>query len=474
MQYTKTLLCLLTLCALPARAADIYWTNTLGGNWNVPANWSPNQVPGMGDSAFITQAGTYTVAVNVDATLGSLLVGATSGTQTVSVASFTLRLNGASVFSSKAVLRLAGGAVDGPGEITVNGFIDWTGGTIEGVGVLNANGGMAISGSGDKFLYARTINNGGTVTWTSSGNLRHGFGAVFNNPAGSLFDMQTDADILRVGTGSTLSFKNAGTFRKSAGPGANEFNAVSFYNAGNVEIQIGAFQLANGEFIQTAGSTLLNESILFAHFGTKIRGGLIGGTGSFLQDVTYGFSMSGQLSPGLSAGRIEANGNYIQNASGSYNCEIGGTIAGTNYDQVSITGSAQLAGTINVVSINGFVPALGDRFEIMKFGSVSGSGSLTFQGLDITNGVYLQPVFSPTNLVLVATNAPLSAAPKLNLARNGDSLWLWWPLGYGAFNVQSTTNLNTPIPWSPVAPAELNRHTFTPAGPAKFFRMISP
>lgn len=77
--------------------------------------------------------------------------------------------------------------------------------------------------------------------------------------------------------------------------------------------------------------------------------------------------------------------------------------------------------------------------------------------------------------MLVATNStPLNASPKMNLAYNGDALWLWWPLGYGAFNVQSTTNLNSPIPWSPVTPAEINRHTFTNAGPAKFFRMVQP
>ena len=102
------------------------------------------------------------------------------------------------------------------------------------------------------------------------------------------------------------------------------------------------------------------------------------------------------------------------------------------------------------------------------------SGSRNFQGLDITNGISLLPVFSATNLVLVATNAPLSVSPKMNLARNGDSFWLWWPLGYGGFNVQSATNLNPPIAWSPVAPAEGNRHTFESAEPMKFFRMISP
>ena len=67
----------------------------------------------------------------------------------------------------------------------------------------------------------------------------------------------------------------------------------------------------------------------------------------------------------------------------------------------------------------------------------SRSGSVVFNGLDIAKGVTLLPVFSSTNLVLVATNAP-------------------------------------PITWSPVTLTETNRSISTPTGPAKFFRMMQP
>ena len=39
--------------------------------------------------------------------------------------------------------------------------------------------------------------------------------------------------------------------------------------------------------------------------------------------------------------------------------------------------------------------------------------------MHIANGIVLQPIISSTNIVLVATNAPLSATPTLNAARNG-------------------------------------------------------
>ncbi len=381
------------------------------------------------------------------------------------------RVNGAvSVYTNVTLpkLTVSGGNLYCISTLTVNGPLVWSGGFINGPGVLNASGGMTISGSANKTVYGCTINNGGTVTWTGTGYIDTGFGAVLNNPAGHLFDAQNDAPIYgQVNT--QLTINNAGTFRKSAGAGTTYIGVV-LNNSGTIEVESGTMDIADPPFKQTSGAILLKGGKVQSSnfYRLVIGGGLFGGAGQVLCDL----AMFGQLSPGLSAGRLDIAGNYHAASSSAYNVEIGGTIAGTNYDQVAIAGQANLAGSINVCSVNGFVPALGDRFEIMKF--TSKSGNVSFRGLDIANGIYLQPIFSSTNLVLVATNTPPSAAPKLNLAYNGDSLWLWWPLGYGSFNVQSATNLNPPIAWSPVTLAELNRHTFTSQGPQKYFRMVKP
>ena len=102
------------------------------------------------------------------------------------------------------------------------------------------------------------------------------------------------------------------------------------------------------------------------------------------------------------------------------------------------------------------------------------SGSVVTNGLDIANGVRLEPVISSTKIELVATSVPLTAQPGLHAARNGDALWVCWPLGYAGFTMQSATNLTAPIQWSPVSLTEPNRFVAEPSGPAKFFRLISP
>ena len=77
-----TLVAALLALPLGTRAADIHWTNTLGGNWTDAINWSPNQVPGTNDNPFITAGGTYTVTM-YSVAVRNLTVGGPSGTQTV-------------------------------------------------------------------------------------------------------------------------------------------------------------------------------------------------------------------------------------------------------------------------------------------------------------------------------------------------------------------------------------------------------
>ncbi len=77
------------------------------------------------------------------------------------------------------------------------------------------------------------------------------------------------------------------------------------------------------------------------------------------------------------------------------NIEIGGTSPGTGYDQLVITGTATLGGTLNVSLINGFTPASGDTFQILTFASRGGStfaatnidprfGPVTYNAMDMT------------------------------------------------------------------------------------------
>ena len=103
------------------RAADLTWTNTSGGNWNVAANWSPNQVPAAGDNLFITNSGTYAVTVNANATVNTLLLGGESGTQTLANSGATLTLTNSASVGPNGVFAMSGGTLAGDGGLVEHG-----------------------------------------------------------------------------------------------------------------------------------------------------------------------------------------------------------------------------------------------------------------------------------------------------------------------------------------------------------------
>src|ERR1043165_1485090 len=106
----------LSSAANRAFAADITWTNAAGGNWSNPANWNSGAgpVPGSGDNALITTDGTYTVTLDVNATVASLTLGGSTGTQTLGALGRALTLGGPSTIGAQGFLSLAT-QVDGAG-----------------------------------------------------------------------------------------------------------------------------------------------------------------------------------------------------------------------------------------------------------------------------------------------------------------------------------------------------------------------
>ena len=74
-----------TLVTLTVRpSAERRWINPAGGNWSVAANWLNGLIPGADEVAVIEVPGTYTVNVDVNATVSQLRLGTDPGTQTLS------------------------------------------------------------------------------------------------------------------------------------------------------------------------------------------------------------------------------------------------------------------------------------------------------------------------------------------------------------------------------------------------------
>jgi uncharacterized protein with beta-barrel porin domain len=158
------------------------------------------------------------------------------------------------------------------------------------------------------------------------------------------------------------SINNAGTIIKTAGTGTSSLNATTITNTGIIDIRTGTLDLG-GNVTQTAGAISLNGGNISATSIT-INGGSLNGVGT----VTGNLNNNATVNPGFSPGVITINGDYAQGSTGVLNIEIAGTADG-EYDQLIVSGQANLDGTLNVTPIAPYTDAdraqNGDTFDII-------------------------------------------------------------------------------------------------------------
>jgi uncharacterized repeat protein (TIGR01451 family) len=315
-------------------------------------------------------------------------------------------------------LGIVGGTFTGTGNVTFSNA-QWSGGVFKttspsGLATLSGPGLMSIDGSaGAMTLDTRgLVNNGGTINYTSPSNgLSLINGATISNQAGT-FDALGNAPI----TGG--SFTNSATLKKSAGTSTN---LPALTTNGTVSAQVGTMNFAG--YMQTGGSTqLFGGGIgVISPAAMNLNAGSVVGSGTITAQT---FNNSGaSIAPGFSpmTGAITLAGAYSQNA-GSVDVKLSGTSPGTQYDQVFVTGNANLSGgTLNVTLISGFLPANGNTFDVFNFASKSGT-DFTTKNLPSNwiptasfNAVYL-PAGTPTKLQLqaVATAADISVTQAIS------------------------------------------------------------
>jgi hypothetical protein len=161
----------------------------------------------------------------------------------------------------------------------------------------------------------------------------------------------------------------------------------------------------SGANIEAGGKLRLDGGTLDASF-VDIRGGTLTGTGI----VTTGSgpiagqveNHGGVVAPGNGVGTLSIVGRFANAADGTLAVELGGMTAGTQHDQLIVTGAAALKGTLSVslVDLGGgaFVPAVGNTFTIItttegvggQFSSIQGPDGWNWRVINGLNNVQLK------------------------------------------------------------------------------------
>ncbi|HZL35476.1 MAG TPA: dockerin type I domain-containing protein, partial [Tepidisphaeraceae bacterium] len=194
------------------------------------------------------------------------------------------------------------------------------------------------------------------------------------------------------GAASALNFHTTTSF--TGNPTITSKNNGPIYNYGSFS--------TDNVTINLTGSTLTNQP-----------GAVIYGSGT----ITGNLSNAGYVAPGASpfdaAGKLTVIGDYSQTSSGAFRAELGGTTFGTLYDRLSVTGTANLAGTEDIYSIGGYLPTAGDLFITVLAANVTGTFS-SLTGNNFGNGVGVTPIYNANEGVLTAEAMPAIATLSIN------------------------------------------------------------
>ncbi len=330
---------------------------------------------------------------NISITSGTLLAtGATSGTNPTTgslgnaqTVSRTITIGtGATLsfgtddilgdFTSTPLVKLIvnGGTINNTGNIfNTLGAVDLNAGTINSVGGANE-----FLGS---FHLGGTVTVGGSAVSTISGSGDNSYMTlgIPNGIDGNGDNTSTTFNVANA-TGSSATDLDVSAVL------ANGFSTVN----GLIKTGVGTMTLSSintytGATAVNAGTLVVNGSIATSSLTTVASGATLIGSGT-VGALTV--ASGGNINPGNSPGILTVSGNYTQ--VGLYTAEITGLTAGTQHDQISVTGTVDITGgSLTAAFSAGSYAANNLIFILLNDGAdaITGTYAGLTQGATVTN-----------------------------------------------------------------------------------------
>ncbi len=267
-------------------------------------------------------------------------------------------------------------------------------------GINNITGTGTFSNEDTLEIQAGTLNIAPTLTQLSGSDLSASTWRVMNN---STLNISSGANITRnfadvTIDGASSSFskidsmvENYGSFAITGG--YNHSAPAAFTNGGIITIGSGSKFTATSGVTQTAAGTLLGSGMLSGNL-----------------------TSSGTIRPGNSPGILEIDGDLTLTSTSLLEIELGGT-GPDEFDQVIVSGTAELNGRLEVPILPGYTPNVGDNFEFLSAGvEVTGNfTSVSVIGLEAANSnvaIDLNPVMTgfSVSIEIVAINSDINFA----------------------------------------------------------------
>ncbi len=324
-----------------------------------------------------------------------------------SIGDGTLGCSGSAVVNlqreiSVNVLNVTGGQLTGLGRVVAN-TLRWETGIIECTVLCDGGEILTSATTVPKLRGGRLVNTGllrgGTISTTD--------GAIISNLVSGIVLFTNATAGIRHDSGDYGAFYNMG-FVQSGVSTTTCSIGEPFYNAGTVESCGAGLRFARS-FVQTAGRTIVSEGPLICSQGINLVGGELLGTNTIRGDVTN----NSKIRPGgFGLGLLRIEGSYVETTNARVELEVGGPTPGVGHDQLIVTNMARLAGTLEIVLTNEFIPGRGVVITGLVYEVRSGTFNFTVKPVEI----YV--LYMPKEVLLETENAP----PAVQLVVGPDQL----------------------------------------------------
>ena len=338
------------------------WLGVAGPNWDVPANWTTVDFPdNAADTYAVTIAGVAgpNPSLQTDVTIDALSI--TDPAAQLTVQNATLTVLSPIEISEGSVQLLDGVTLDAnvnvsgaSATLTVADDLTLTDNTIN---VSGANSSVALVGG----LGNLTLELGADAT------------AVLSGAGASIATLLND-NLLNRGT---IRAETAGTRGLLANTLINE--GLIHAAGGTLTVNsMGAFDNAGALRVDSGARIEVFPGVAYEHVGDAVLQGEgtiavdsnLDGAIDLLDLAGDGFVNSAVVRPGNSPGIITVDGNYTQTSEGVLEIEINGLDEGTDHDQLVVTGSADLAGQLDLPL--GYSPTAGDSIQYLTATGITG------------------------------------------------------------------------------------------------------
>ncbi len=214
-----------------------------------------------------------------------------------------------------------------------------------------------------------------------------GRSVAIQNQTSGVINVLGDESMRRDGNAvswTNFTLSNAGALRKTAGAGLARIDVNSGTNTGSITAQSGELRFS-GPITQTEGELVLSGGAMGCDNALTLNGGVLRGFGT----VKGSLSNNATVRVGTPVGRIAVEGSYSQGTSGILEIELGGTNAGTEFDQLAVTGAVSLGGKLQLTRVSSYTPATPAIFDVVTYSSRTGSFAAT-EGSDLGLGLDLR------------------------------------------------------------------------------------